>query len=299
MQYSSKILFLFITSLLLTYVFSLNINTIKKNQGTNSTQLFKSFLRDNSLVKIEITQAKAKVLKNGAEAVKGAKGVLVSKSKNRNFIWDDDDDDSDEPAIDPEDDDIDLEKYLHKHRNCLVSLLKYDKDETNRHGRVKDHFYTTDEWEIGKWKVPKHVGKKGFGKYKFEGIMGRCLNHHHNPWWYWERKTHTHCGAIPLYRYYNQRYKDHFYTTNEWEIDCIVPGREGKYGYRYEGIACFVFPTNGNERGLVPIHRYYNRENVDHAYTLNPNEFGTTVLGQTKNGYTYEGIQGYMWPPAA
>lgn len=93
-------------------------------------------------------------------------------------------------------------------------------------------------------------------------------------------------NTVPLYRYWNGRIRDHFYTTDLSELN-----RGGK-GYRYEGIAayCDEEPLPGVNR---PFHRYWN--GVDHFYTLSPSEIGTTTIGARGNyGYVYEGITCYV-----
>ena len=100
-------------------------------------------------------------------------------------------------------------------RNDLVPLFRYYNQQ--------DHFYTTDEDEIGTTQ-PGALGRHG---YKYEHISGYC---------YRKREEDT----VPLYRYCN--FVDHFYTTNAEEIRTIVRGEYGRYGYKYEGVTCYVLP---------------------------------------------------------
>ena len=91
-----------------------------------------------------------------------------------------------------------------------------------RYWNGADHFYTTNAAEIGVTR-PRQKGKHG---YTSEGIAGYCF----------PARVH---GSKPLYRYWNGR--DHFYTTNSHEIGTTVPGRVGRFNYRSEGVACYVF----------------------------------------------------------
>ena len=93
-----------------------------------------------------------------------------------------------------------------------------------RYWNGKDHLYTTNRQEIGVTH-PGHVGHHG---YRSEGILGYCY-----PKWV--------PGTVPLYRYYKLHGQDHFYTTNIHEIGTRVPGVVGKYGYKFERVACYVF----------------------------------------------------------
>ena len=47
-------------------------------------------------------------------------------------------------------------------------------------------------------------------------------------------------GTIPLYRYYSAQAMDHLYTTNAQEVE-----HNGQYGYKSEGIVCYVIPYYG------------------------------------------------------
>ena len=58
---------------------------------------------------------------------------------------------------------------------------------------------------------------------------------------------------VPLYKYRKYKFKDiheggylaHFYTTDASEIGAnLKMGQKGKFGFRYEGIECYVFPPS-------------------------------------------------------
>jgi hypothetical protein len=100
-----------------------------------------------------------------------------------------------------------------------VPLYRYFK------GSVGDHFYTTNAQEIATT-TPGHKGRFG---YVSEGITGYCFPH----------AVH---GTVPLYRYWNGKGSDHFYTTNGGEIGTTIRGHVGRYGYRSEGVTCHVIP---------------------------------------------------------
>jgi hypothetical protein len=92
-------------------------------------------------------------------------------------------------------------------------------------------------------------------------------------------------GTVPLYRYWNSRISDHFYTTNWSDLGA------GKYGYKFEETQCYVFATQ--QPGSVPLYRYWNSKVGDHFYTTNWAE-----LGAGRSGYVYECIQCYVFPGA-
>lgn len=84
---------------------------------------------------------------------------------------------------------------------------------------VSDHFYTTNELEIGTT-TPGEV-KNG---YKSEGIAGYCYI------------TEV-PGTLPLYRYWSSKTHDHFYTINPNEIDMTTLQQSG---YIFEEIQCYL-----------------------------------------------------------
>jgi hypothetical protein len=98
-----------------------------------------------------------------------------------------------------------------------------------------------------------------------------------------------------VYRYWQPNTHDHLYTTNAAEIGTTQQGQTGNHGYTCEGEAFTVF--NHHHAGLVPVYRYWQESTHDHLYTANPNEIGTTHVGQTGNhGYKCEGVLGYVSP---
>jgi Repeat of unknown function (DUF5648)/Subtilase family len=92
------------------------------------------------------------------------------------------------------------------------------------------------------------------------------------------RATGAGALTVPLFRYWNPRIADHFYTTAWSELG------GGQYGWVYEGIQCRVYPRA--VPGTVPLYRYWNPTNTDHFYTTNWAELGTG-----RYGYRYEGVQ--------
>ena len=100
-----------------------------------------------------------------------------------------------------------------------IPLFRY------RNKSSKDSFYTTNRNEIG----TTTPGKRGRHGYTSRGIVGYC-------------RPNCGQGTVPLYRYWKASGADHFYTTNINEIGTAQPGKVGKYGYKSEGITCYVPP---------------------------------------------------------
>lgn len=90
-----------------------------------------------------------------------------------------------------------------------------------------------------------------------------------------------------LFRYWNGKAGDHFYTTSWGELG------SGNHGWAYEGIQGYVYDTQ--QPDTVPLYRYWNPKIADHFYTTSWAE-----LGDGGGGWAYEGIQCYVYllPPA-
>ncbi len=69
----------------------------------------------------------------------------------------------------------------------------------------------------------------------------------------------------PLYRYWNERVKDHFYTTNYSEIG------DERSGYILQGVEAYVFEVSVLSN-TVPLYRYWNERIKDHFYTMDYDE---------------------------
>ena len=97
-------------------------------------------------------------------------------------------------------------------------------------------------------------------------------------------------GTVPLYYYHNSEKGDNLYTTDWNELG------EGKNGYTYKGILCYVFPLP--EPRIVPLYRYFNHVKVDHHYTTDwsEQEFGTREKFSIYIWWGYEKVQCYVHP---
>jgi Fe2+ or Zn2+ uptake regulation protein len=106
--------------------------------------------------------------------------------------------------------------FSHYH-DGLVPLYRY------YHESKHDHLYTTSTGEIGTT-TPGNYGQHG---YRCEEILGYV-------------STSEFSGSLPIYRYFNESFHDHLYTTNASEIGTITPGQIGNYGYKFECIVGYV-----------------------------------------------------------
>lgn len=99
-------------------------------------------------------------------------------------------------------------------------------------------------------------------------------------------------NAIPLYRLYSVGQSDHILTASWDEVENAV----NTMGYSYQGITAYVYPEPEAGCGAVPLYREYNPQLEDHWYgltKLQTNGSGNAAV----NGYFYEGITAYVFPP--
>ncbi|KAF7291265.1 hypothetical protein MIND_01270300 [Mycena indigotica] len=98
-------------------------------------------------------------------------------------------------------------------------------------------------------------------------------------------------GSVRLRRLWSAGVGDHLYTA-----DTVEAARTLTQSYVYEDTVTplYVYPTA--QCGSVPLHRLYIGGTVtDHFYTVDPAERDSAV----SQGYTYEFIAGYVFPPDA
>ncbi len=91
-------------------------------------------------------------------------------------------------------------------------------------------------------------------------------------------------GLLPLFRFYNVKTNDHFYTTDAFEGAEAVKW----LGYIPEGVCCFV--ALSQMPGTVPLFRYV---------AGNLHEYRLASPGAQTKGETPEGIAGFVWSPVA
>jgi hypothetical protein len=96
---------------------------------------------------------------------------------------------------------------------------------------------------------------------------------------------------VPLYRYFNARAADHFYSTNWKELNGAADTRD----WTYEGIAGMVL--SAYEPGTVPLYRMWNVRTLDHYLTVNKDSiFKPDSPADDNNGWKSEGIEAFVYP---
>ena len=142
---------------------------------------------------------------------------------------------------------------------------------------MKDHMWTASENERQYLINNYYTGKE---TYRFQRISGYVEN------------IPTQFN-IPVYRFWNQKTTDHFYTTSENEKNQLAQDLiSGKDNYEYEGIAWYVPEKTG-----YPVYRFFDTEAFNHYYTSSEplKEKLSQEYLEGKGTYRYEGIAWYWY----
>jgi hypothetical protein len=138
---------------------------------------------------------------------------------------------------------------------------------SSNHAAYTDNFYTT--------KPQDHSAALSIG-YIDTGILA-----------YMEKTRQPNTTAFKRYFKGAPQY-EHFYTTKDSEARFVLAN-----GYQYEGDEGYIYTTQ--VPGTLPMYRvaYFNGSNGDlvHKYTVNYRQ----VQQLTAQGWTYDGIQGYVY----
>lgn len=142
---------------------------------------------------------------------------------------------------------------------------------------MRDHMWTSSEEEkeqLMDWY------KSGKETYQLQGVSG-----------YVEQTASD--WNMPVYRFWNKRTTDHFYTTSETEKEQLAKDlASGKDNYEYEGIAWYV-PKSSD----TPVYRFFDTVAFNHFYTSDEvlkNNLSQAYLNGS-GSYRYEGIAWYWY----
>eukprot|EP01087_Luapelamoeba_hula_P020542 TRINITY_DN7024_c0_g1_i2.p2 TRINITY_DN7024_c0_g1~~TRINITY_DN7024_c0_g1_i2.p2 ORF type:complete len:257 (-),score=38.02 TRINITY_DN7024_c0_g1_i2:1491-2261(-) len=95
--------------------------------------------------------------------------------------------------------------------------------------------------------------------------------------------------SVPLYRFWNARTSDHFYTTNRYKN--TKKGDTGQVDSIREGVVANVFTEP--QPYTVPMHSYYDKKNCDHFYTTERLEHKPSA------GFEYGSVIGWVYSDPA
>lgn len=92
-------------------------------------------------------------------------------------------------------------------------------------------------------------------------------------------------GAIPVYRFWSDIYRSHFYTVNEEERDYVQD--QLSRVWRYEGAVFNVYPST-TTTNTIPVYRFWSDRLSSHFYTASEAE-KQYVINSLSNTWTFEG----------
>lgn len=142
---------------------------------------------------------------------------------------------------------------------------------------MRDYFWTTSEKEANELSLEYDWGT---GNYQFIGIDGFA-------------EMTPSDRNVPVYRFWNEKTSDHFYTTSEDEKKQLQDNlTNGKDNYEYEGISWYAPVSSGK-----PVYRFFDIVSYDHYYTSNEEE-RQQLSREYYDGsghFRYEGIAWYWF----
>ncbi|MDM8541064.1 hypothetical protein QUF90_08240 [Desulfococcaceae bacterium HSG9] len=100
-------------------------------------------------------------------------------------------------------------------------------------------------------------------------------------------------GSAPLYRFYSDRLRRHFYTISTYEKDSIIANFPVEM-WRYEGVAWYAYDTS--QSGTLPVYRFYSDTLLSHLYTMDENEKNHIIANYPVEMWRYEGVAYYAYP---
>jgi hypothetical protein len=78
-------------------------------------------------------------------------------------------------------------------------------------------------------------------------------------------------GTVPLYRFWSDTYRGHFYTASQSERDYIIANYPTSV-WKYEKIAYYVYPASNDVPNTIGVFRFWSTSKGHHFYTANPIE---------------------------
>jgi hypothetical protein len=96
---------------------------------------------------------------------------------------------------------------------------------------------------------------------------------------------------VPVYRFWSDTFRSHFYTIKESEKNKLINSFSGVW--TYEGVAFYAYASDSAPAGFDPVFRFLKSDG-SHFYTIDPAE-RDKLINQYSSIYTYEGIAFYAW----
>lgn len=95
---------------------------------------------------------------------------------------------------------------------------------------------------------------------------------------------------LPVYRFWSDRYRGHFYTISMTERDYVIANLS--HDWTYEGTAFAASLIDAGD--TLPLYRFWSNNYKSHFYTTSAAE-RDYVIGNLAHDWTYEGIAFYVF----
>jgi hypothetical protein len=100
--------------------------------------------------------------------------------------------------------------------------------------------------------------------------------------------------AKPVYRFWSDKNRAHFFTISENEKDSII-ATYAEEVWRYERIAYYAYAADEQPDGAKPVYRFWSARNRRHFYTISEEEKNSILANYPEEVWGYEGIAWYAF----
>lgn len=139
--------------------------------------------------------------------------------------------------------------------------------------KFRGHFYTTSE-------VEKQNLIDNDANWIYEGIGNKTVNTDSL-----SSESMKALSIKPVYRFWNDKYKHHFYTVSESEKEATIADPN----WKYEDVAYYTYTAR--QMDTIEVFRFYSPVYKGHFYTTSSDERDDLI--KNDSNWTYEGIAWY------
>ncbi|RWX51422.1 hypothetical protein VU01_11391, partial [Candidatus Electrothrix marina] len=110
---------------------------------------------------------------------------------------------------------------------------------------------------------------------------------------WWCAYTAQEDDSLPVYRFWSNINRSHFYTISETEKEHV----EDTYSddeWRYERIEWYAFDYA--KAGTIPVYRFWSDMNRSHFYTASETEKQKVIDQYTDYEWEHEGVGWWVYP---
>ncbi len=143
----------------------------------------------------------------------------------------------------------------------ITPIHYYSQIETGPNANQSGDFFYTRDYNA--------IGDGSIAGFSYNGVAFNAYNNFVQ-------------GTIPIYRYFNPTYVNHFYTKT------ALVNSVNTYGLDYEGVEFYAYDYQ--YPGTIPVYRYFSPSLSNHFYTTEYAQYSY---------YTYERIEFYAFPANA